>query len=154
MKQAIKYHFKTSVVVGKLGRNFSHFLSHLARPSLLFSHNSLIIKDGCLAWIRTMTSRFRDCCATVTPQGKYTAYNQRVAMASPFVSKMIGFSPRRQAGSDNTESIREVQSLFFSAVLAPVASKAFHRRIRRVGLPALKKVQAFASGQISIKEGS
>ncbi len=30
----------------------------------------LELSGGCRTWIRTMTSRFRDCCATVTPSGK------------------------------------------------------------------------------------
>tara|TARA_B100000945_G_C19845532_1_gene351494 strand:+ start:216 stop:419 length:204 start_codon:yes stop_codon:yes gene_type:complete len=30
----------------------------------------LELNGGCRTWIRTMTSRFRDCCATVTPSGK------------------------------------------------------------------------------------
>ena len=34
-------------------------------------------ESGCPTWIRTMTNRFRDCCATITPSGSRNRSRER-----------------------------------------------------------------------------
>ena len=51
------------------------FMKHTMIDTHPFSEEGTKVEElglmgGCRTWIRTMTSRFRDCCATVTPSGK------------------------------------------------------------------------------------